>query len=65
MPKPLFQGVITALVTPFRDGVVDEPAFKALVEHQVSEGVHGVVPVGTTPCGSWNCASRPSPVAYL
>lgn len=48
MPKPLFKGVITALVTPFRDGAVDEAAFKALVEHQVSEGVHGVVPVGTT-----------------
>ncbi len=48
MPKPLFKGVITALVTPFRDGAVDEAAFKALVNHQVSEGVHGVVPVGTT-----------------
>jgi 4-hydroxy-tetrahydrodipicolinate synthase len=44
----MFKGVITALVTPFRDGAVDEAAFKALVEHQVSEGVHGVVPVGTT-----------------
>jgi 4-hydroxy-tetrahydrodipicolinate synthase len=44
----MFKGVITALVTPFRDGAVDEAAFKALVEHQVSQGVHGVVPVGTT-----------------
>jgi 4-hydroxy-tetrahydrodipicolinate synthase len=43
----MFKGVITALVTPFRDGAVDEAAFKALVD-QVSEGVHGVVPVGTT-----------------
>jgi 4-hydroxy-tetrahydrodipicolinate synthase len=48
MPKPLFKGVFTALVTPFRDGVVDEAAFKALVERQVAEGVHGLVPVGTT-----------------
>ncbi|HYE43523.1 MAG TPA: 4-hydroxy-tetrahydrodipicolinate synthase [Caulobacteraceae bacterium] len=48
MAKPLFQGVITALVTPFRDGAVDEAAFAALVERQVAAGVHGVVPVGTT-----------------
>jgi 4-hydroxy-tetrahydrodipicolinate synthase len=48
MPKPLFQGVITALVTPFRDGAVDEGAFKSLVERQIGEGVHGLVPVGTT-----------------
>ena len=48
MPEPLFKGAITALVTPFRDGEVDEAAFRALVERQVSEGVHGVAPVGTT-----------------
>ena len=45
--KP-FQGVITALVTPFADGRLDEPAFVALIERQVAAGVHGVVPVGTT-----------------
>jgi len=45
---PLFRGVITALVTPFRNGQVDFDAFKALVERQVRAGVHGVVPVGTT-----------------
>jgi 4-hydroxy-tetrahydrodipicolinate synthase len=43
-----FKGVIPALVTPFRDGAVDEAAFVALVERQIAAGVHGVVPVGTT-----------------
>jgi 4-hydroxy-tetrahydrodipicolinate synthase len=48
MPEPLFKGVITALVTPFRDGGVDEDAFVRLVERQVAAGVDGVGPVGTT-----------------
>lgn len=48
MSRPLFKGVITALVTPFRDGKVDEQAFTALLERQIAGGVHGVVPVGTT-----------------
>lgn len=43
-----FRGVLPALVTPFRDGVVDEAAFVALVERQIAGGVHGLVPVGTT-----------------
>lgn len=46
--KPLFHGVITALVTPFKDGQVDYAAFKALIETQIAAGVHGLVPVGTT-----------------
>lgn len=37
-----------ALVTPFRDGAVDEASFVALVERQIAGGVHGLVPVGTT-----------------
>ena len=37
-----------ALVTPFRDGAVDERALVALVERQIAGGVHGLVPVGTT-----------------
>ena len=37
-----------ALVTPFRDGAVDEDAFVSLVERQIAGGVHGLVPVGTT-----------------
>jgi 4-hydroxy-tetrahydrodipicolinate synthase len=48
MAKPLCQGVLPALVTPFRDGEVDEPAFIRLVERQIAGGVHGLVPVGTT-----------------
>jgi 4-hydroxy-tetrahydrodipicolinate synthase len=36
------------LITPFRDGAVDEEAFIALVERQIAGGVHGLVPVGTT-----------------
>ena len=48
MPHPVFRGSITALVTPFRDGAVDETAFRALVERQIAAGTHGLVPVGTT-----------------
>ena len=48
MSDPLFRGVMPALVTPFRDGAVDEKAFVALVERQIDGGVHGLVPVGTT-----------------
>ncbi|MBS0491510.1 4-hydroxy-tetrahydrodipicolinate synthase [Phenylobacterium sp. NIBR 498073] len=48
MSDTLFKGVMPALVTPFRDGAVDEKAFVALVERQIAGGVHGIVPVGTT-----------------
>jgi 4-hydroxy-tetrahydrodipicolinate synthase len=48
MSEPLFKGVFPALVTPIRDGEVDEAAFVALVERQIAAGVHGLVPVGTT-----------------
>ncbi|MDI7774358.1 4-hydroxy-tetrahydrodipicolinate synthase [Asticcacaulis sp. EMRT-3] len=47
-PTPLFQGIFTALVTPFRNGEVDYAAFERLVERQIAAGVHGLVPVGTT-----------------
>lgn len=43
-----FTGVLPALITPFRDGMVDETAFAALVERQIASGVHGLVPAGTT-----------------
>ncbi|KTR06166.1 dihydrodipicolinate synthase [Aureimonas ureilytica] len=44
-----FKGSMTALVTPFAtDGSVDEAAFRELVEWQIAEGTHGLVPVGTT-----------------
>ena len=42
------KGSITALITPFKDGAVDEAAFQALVERQIAAGTHGLVPVGTT-----------------
>jgi 4-hydroxy-tetrahydrodipicolinate synthase len=41
-------GALTALITPFRDGKVDEAAFSALVERQIASGIHGLVPNGTT-----------------
>ncbi|MCC7519359.1 MAG: 4-hydroxy-tetrahydrodipicolinate synthase [Verrucomicrobiae bacterium] len=44
----MFAGTYTALVTPFREGVVDEKALAALVEWQIESGVDGLVPVGTT-----------------
>ncbi|HEY8129798.1 MAG TPA: 4-hydroxy-tetrahydrodipicolinate synthase [Hyphomicrobium sp.] len=44
----MFRGSITALVTPFRNGKVDEAAFTRFIDWQISEGTHGLVPVGTT-----------------
>ncbi|MAE94508.1 MAG: 4-hydroxy-tetrahydrodipicolinate synthase [Deltaproteobacteria bacterium] len=44
----MFRGVLTALVTPFKDGAVDERALQELVEIQVSAGVDGLVPCGST-----------------
>jgi 4-hydroxy-tetrahydrodipicolinate synthase len=43
-----FRGSFTALVTPFRNGAVDEKAYRGLVEWQIAEGTKGLVPVGTT-----------------
>lgn len=44
----MLRGSITALLTPFADGALDEKAFERLVEWQIAEGTHGLVPVGTT-----------------
>lgn len=44
----MFKGSYTALITPFRDGTLDEDAFVRIVEWQIEEGTHGLVPVGTT-----------------
>jgi 4-hydroxy-tetrahydrodipicolinate synthase len=44
----MFRGSFTALITPFKNGAVDESAFARLVEWQIAEGTHGLVPVGTT-----------------
>jgi 4-hydroxy-tetrahydrodipicolinate synthase len=44
----MFVGAMTALVTPMRDGQVDEAALEALVEWQIAEGIDALVPCGTT-----------------
>ncbi len=46
--KTKFRGSFTALVTHFKNGSVDEAAFRGLVNWQISEGTNGLVPVGTT-----------------
>ena len=43
-----FSGAFTALVTPFKDGAVDEDAYRALIEWQIEQGINGLVPCGTT-----------------
>jgi len=43
-----FKGIYTALITPFSNGKIDEKAFLDFVHWQVAEGVHGLVPCGTT-----------------
>ncbi len=44
----MFKGSFTALITPFRNGKIDDQAFTRLVEWQIEEGTHGLVPMGTT-----------------
>jgi 4-hydroxy-tetrahydrodipicolinate synthase len=44
----MFRGSFTALVTPFKNGGLDEAAFRDLVDWQIAEGTNGLVPVGTT-----------------
>jgi 4-hydroxy-tetrahydrodipicolinate synthase len=44
----MFTGTYTAIVTPFRDGALDEPTFTKLVEEQIAAGIDGIVAVGTT-----------------
>lgn len=44
----MFRGSFTALITPFRSGQLDEAALKAVIEHQIANGTHGLVPAGTT-----------------
>ncbi|MDH3579695.1 MAG: 4-hydroxy-tetrahydrodipicolinate synthase [Hyphomicrobiales bacterium] len=43
-----FKGSFTALITPFKNGGLDEEAFQQLVDWQIEQGTHGLVPVGTT-----------------
>lgn len=44
----MFKGSITALITPFRNGAIDEAAFQSLIEWQIGQGTDGLVPCGTT-----------------
>jgi 4-hydroxy-tetrahydrodipicolinate synthase len=44
----MFTGTYTAIITPFKNGHVDEPAFRKLIEFQIDHGVNGIVPTGTT-----------------
>ena len=44
----MFRGSIVALITPFKDGVFDEAAYRALIEWHIDEGTEGIVPCGTT-----------------
>lgn len=44
----MFKGSITALITPFKNGLLDEEALRRIVEWQIAEGTHGLVPTGTT-----------------
>jgi 4-hydroxy-tetrahydrodipicolinate synthase len=47
-PAMSFSGTYTALITPFRNGEIDVPAFKSLIDRQIAAGITGIVPVGTT-----------------
>ena len=44
----MFKGVYTAMVTPFKNGQVDYTAFEKLIEFQIKNGIHGLVPCATT-----------------
>jgi 4-hydroxy-tetrahydrodipicolinate synthase len=44
----MFKGSITALITPFKNGSLDEEALRRFVDWQITEGTHGLVPTGTT-----------------
>lgn len=44
----MFKGSFTALITPFRNGIIDEAAFQRFIEWQIDEGAQGLVPCGTT-----------------
>ena len=44
----MFEGILTALITPFKKGEIDESALRDLVERQIAAGANGVVPCGST-----------------
>jgi 4-hydroxy-tetrahydrodipicolinate synthase len=48
MDRKRFHGAFTALITPFTSNGIDEKAYKKLVDWQIAQGIHGLVPCGTT-----------------
>ena len=44
----MFEGAFVAIVTPFKNGKVDEESLRGLIEYQISDGANGIVPCGTT-----------------
>jgi 4-hydroxy-tetrahydrodipicolinate synthase len=46
--NPMFTGSLVALITPFKDGAIDETAFRKLVDWQIEQGTDGLIPTGTT-----------------
>jgi dihydrodipicolinate synthase/N-acetylneuraminate lyase len=65
----MFKGSFVALITPFRNGGVDEAKFQDFVAWQVAQGTHGLVPTGTTGEAPTlrsppaRCRSSPEPAA--
>ena len=62
----MFEGVLTALVTPFKQDEIDEPALRMLVDEQIAAGIDGLVPCGSTgesatPCQDIWAKSREEP----
>lgn len=48
MKKPVFEGVATALVTPFKNGTIDLPTLQKLMDRQIGSGIDAIVICGTT-----------------
>ncbi len=48
MPFSAFHGIITAVITPFADGKIDDKRFQTFLQWQIDQGVHGIVAAGTT-----------------
>ncbi len=44
----MFKGIYTALITPFKNGKIDEDSYRSFIDFQINSGIHGLVPVGTT-----------------
>ncbi|MBF0248528.1 MAG: dihydrodipicolinate synthase family protein, partial [Alphaproteobacteria bacterium] len=44
----MYKGSFVALITPFKDGQVDDATYQSFVDWQIKEGTHGLVPCGTT-----------------